>query len=530
MTLAALIAVLILQQPSATAPAETTPGTIRGRVTAADTGKPLRRASVTIVPASDPGGRMTAATNSQGLFEAKNVPPGSYYVSVARGGFLGLQYGQRRPRERGVTVDVRPGATVDKIDIALPRGGVMAGRITDELGEPYPGVAVSAVGTRYNLGKRVPEPAGNATTDDLGQFRIAGLPPGSYYVVASSTETWRTDRKETFGYASTYFPGGSIDLAQLVTLAPSQQRTDLDFSLHASRTGRISGRVQTESGQPVPAPGVSLAYSFPGLIMTAGMRTVRGASDGSFEIKDVAPGVYAVLGGSDEEIVTMAGTDVENLTLIRKTGSTVSGTLVTDEEARPPFQPSGVRVTLIAPTGKVLPTVRVASFEPDWSFKMQGLGGPFLFRVLGLPDGWALGAVRLDDKDITDVPWDVPTGGRQIGGLKIVLTRKIGRISGSVVDEANRPTTNAAIVVFADDETLWMPGSRFVRTMRPDRDGRFAMTGLPPGTYRAIAREYVEEGQWEDPAFLEAARDAAVKFILDEGSLHTLTLKVPSVR
>jgi hypothetical protein len=69
-----------------------------------------------------------------------------------------------------------------------------------------------------------------------------------------------------------------------------------------------------------------------------------------------------------------------------------------------------------------------------------------------------------------------------------------------------------------------------VRTMRPDRDGRFAMTGLPPGTYRAIAREYVEEGQWEAPAFLEAARDAAVKFILDEGSSQTLTLKVPSVR
>lgn len=530
MTLAALIAIILLQQPPAAAPADGSPGIIRGRITAADTGKPLRRATVTIVPASDPGGRMTAGTNSQGQFEAKNVPPGSYYVSVARGGFLGLQYGQRRPRERGVTVDVRPGATVDKIDIALPRGGVLAGRITDELGDPYPGVAVSAVGTRYSLGKRVPEPAGNATTDDLGQFRIAGMPPGSYYVVASSTETWRTDRKETLGYASTYFPGGPIDFAQLVTLAPSQQRTDLDFSLHASRTGRIAGRVQTESGQPVSAPGVTLAYSFPGLIMTAGMRTVRGAPDGSFEIKDVAPGVYAVLGGSDEEIVTMAGADVDNLTLIRKSGSTVTGTLVTDEEARPPFQPSGVRVTLIAPTGKVLPTVRVVSFEPDWSFKMQGLGGPFLFRLLGLPDGWALGAVRLDDKDITDVPWDVPTGGRQIAGLKIVLTQKIGRVSGNVVDETNRPTSNATIVVFADDEALWLSGSRFVRTMRPDRDGRFSITGVPPGTYRAIAREYVEDGQWEDRAFLEAARAAAASFTLGEGRSHTLTLKVAAVR
>jgi hypothetical protein len=215
---------------------------------------------------------------------------------------------------------------------------------------------------------------------------------------------------------------------------------------------------------------------------------------------------------------------------LRKSGSTVSGTLVTDEETRPPFQPSGVRVSLQAPYGKVLPTVRVVSLEADWSFKMAELGGPFLFRLIGLPQGWTVAAVRLDDKDITDAPWDVPTGGRQIGGLKIVVTQKVGRVSGSVVDEANQPTSSAAIVVFAEDETLWIPGSRFVRTTRPDRDGRFSIAGLPGGTYRAIARAYIEDGQWEDPKFLEEARDTAVKFILGEGGAQTLTLKVPAVK
>jgi hypothetical protein len=208
----------------------------------------------------------------------------------------------------------------------------------------------------------------------------------------------------------------------------------------------------------------------------------------------------------------------------------VSGTLVTDDDARPPFPPSGVRLLLDAPVGKVLPTVRVGYLEPDWSFKLANLGGPFLFRTIGLPEGWMLGAVKLNDKDITDVPWDVPTGGQQIAGLKIVVTQKVGRVSGSVLDDTGKPTSGATIVVFADEENLWMPSSRFVRTTRPDRDGRFSIAGLPAGTYRAMAREFVEDGQWDDRAFLEAARDAAAKFILGEGTSETITLRLPAAR
>ena len=99
-----------------------------------------------------------------------------------------------------------------------------------------------------------------------------------------------------------------------------------------------------------------------------------------------------------------------------------------------------------------------------------------------------------------------------------------------MVDDANQPTSNATLVVFAEDETLWIPGSRFVRTTRPDPDGRFSIAGLPAGTYRAIARAYIEDGQWEDPKFLEEARDTAVKFTLGEGGAQTLTLKLPAVR
>ena len=128
------------------------------------------------------------------------------------------------------------------------------------------------------------------------------------------------------------------------------------------------------------------------------------------------------------------------------------------------------------------------------------------------------------------MPFDVPTGGKEISGAKIVVTRKIGRVTGTVLDDRGRPTPAAAVVVFADDQAHWIPYSRFVKTTRPGTDGRFSVSQLPPGVYRAVALEFVERGQEQDPAFLAELRDAATTFSLGDGAMETLTLTVRPVR
>lgn len=510
-------------------------GIIRGRVTSAQTGKPLRRARVSLMPASESAGRISvaASTNSQGQFELKEVPAGSYFVLAARAGHLSIQYGQKRPRERGLAVDVRSGQSVERIDIALPRGAVLAGRITDELGEPFPGVRVTALDFRYNNARRIPFPAGTGVTDDLGQYRIPGLPPGSYYVSVSSTETWQNEKKETFGYAAAYFPGGTADRAQTIDLAVAQERSDLDLTLPVSRTARIRGRVQLATGEPAVGAGVSLAQTYRGadFIVAGGSMNVRTERDGTFEIRNVAPGEYNLRaggGGSASMFLAVTG-DIDNLLLIPRTGSTVSGSVVTDEGTAPPFPASGVRLSLVRGEN-TLPTVGLPAVNNDWSFRMTNLGGPFVFRVRGLPDDWMLDAVRLNDDDITDAPYDVPTGGRDITGLRIVLTRKVGTISGSVTDNDRKPTADATVVVFSDDAARWTPASRFVRATRPNRDGQFAITGLPAGRYFAVAKDFVIEGHWEDKEFLESVRKDAISVFLSEGGAETVTLKLPALR
>jgi hypothetical protein len=501
---------------------------VRGRVTTAELGQPLRRARVMLAPTQGNAGGppVSAYTNSAGRFEFRDVAPGTYFLTATRAGYISVQYGQRRPRERGVAVEVRAGETVERIDFALPRGGVLSGFVTDEAGEAYPGVEVDALQLRYDRGRRVPTPVGGTTTDDQGGFRLANLEPGNYYLVASSPETWRTEKKETFGYASTYYPGGPIDRAQRLQLGTSEVKTGLHLALQAGRTFRVAGRVVRETGETMPNAGVTLAYSFPGVTITPGSRSVRARADGSFEFKDVAGGTYVVMTTAASQTVAVASADVVDVQLLVRTGSTVSGTLMTDDGSAPPFGASGVRVLLDAPTGDVLPTVRVVSVDSDWSFKLEGLGGPFVFRLTGLPDDWVLGSVRLGDKDITDKPWDVPTGGQRFQGLTLVVTQKVGVLSGSVMD-VDKPSADAVVVVFADDPELWMPGSRFIRTTRPGSDGRFSIKGLPAGSYLAIARAFIEDGQGEDPEFLEQSRVEAAAFTLSEGGSETVTLKLP---
>jgi hypothetical protein len=506
-------------------PVDAKPAVIRGTITAADTGKPLRRARVALVPVAGGTGAVPLApafTNSLGRYELRDVPAGRYYVSARRAGFVDIQYGQRHVGEQGLAVDAASGGAVSNIDIAMPRGSVLSGRITDDLGEPYPGVRVDVLALRYNRGKREPFPVSLATTDDAGQFRVAGLPPGRYYLSATSNETWRNAKGETLGFPTLFYPGVPMEQAQVITVGASEVKSDLNFSVQAGRAARIRGRVQRETGEPVTGSMVGLSYSFPGAIVVAGGRTTRTAADGSFEFRDVPGGVYNI---SDQTVV-VTGVDIDDVLIVSKTGSTVIGSMVGDDGGPPPFNPSGVRVLLEAPTGKVLPTVRVVAVDQDWSFRLNSLGGPFLFRLLGLPDGWVLGSVKLDDKEITDVPWDVPTGGKQFGGLRITVTQRAGRVVGTVLDTKGRPTSSATVIVFSEDADTWIPYSRFIRVVRPAADGQFSVTGLPAGTYRAVARSYIESGQYEDRAFLESIRDEGVRIVLGDGASESVTLRV----
>ena len=140
--LAAVLVATLAQVPQRDAVSANSPtGFISGRVTDADTAAPLRNARIGLVPEQgeepDP-----VLTDADGRFKISGLPPGRYTLVASKPGYVSLRYGARGALDRPKPIDV-PQDTAP-IDVRLPRGAALSGRLVDDLGEPIPDVRVTA--------------------------------------------------------------------------------------------------------------------------------------------------------------------------------------------------------------------------------------------------------------------------------------------------------------------------------------------------------------------------------------------------
>src|SRR5262245_18376247 len=407
---------------------------------------------------------------------------------ASKGGFVSRQYGHRRPTESGTPIELADGQSLGKVVIALPRGSVISGRITDEFGEPMANAMVMAMRYGYQAGARrlLPAPGGNIrdTTDDQGQYRLFGLPPGEYYVSAVLRTGEITDPTggETSGYAPTYYPGTpSLGEAQRVTLAVSQENTSVSFGLIATKLVRVSGQVMTSLGTPAAGGMVMLAPPG-GMRRGAAMQGGAGArldQTGAVRLTNVAPGRYQRQartgqrgdGEFAKQEVAVGAEDLGGVMLVTAPGARISGVIVGDTGDPLPLKPQQLQVTArpADPESQMIGAgaAGAASRVSDtFTFELANVVEARLIRA-GLPQGWTLKSVFLNGDDIPDVPMEFPPG-QTITGMQIVITQKLSDVSGLVTDERNRPVADATVVVFPSDEKLWTYQSRFIRAARPD--------------------------------------------------------------
>jgi hypothetical protein len=517
-------------------------GTIRGRVTSAATGLPLHRVRITLTGGAT--NAPTTVTDTRGEFELIDIPPGLYSVTAARAGYLTLRYGQRRPREAGRAVEVRAGQTVADIDLPMFRGATLSGRVSDELGDGAPGARIEAIEFRYVRGRRIGVPARISTTNDAGEYRLGGLEPGVYQIRATTVDVWEgDDGKSTLTYGATNFPGvAATDQPQGLTVAVGQELSGLDFQLIPGRAARITGVVENANGEPLAAQVVNLSRATRAvggsLFATEGAGAAQTNASGAFEFGKLAPGEYIVHSGGQSErtsvSVLVGESEVRHVVLTPRKPAGAGGSIETDEQGPPTFPAARVSISALAIDAEsALPSFTdpgPATARSDWTFRISSLDGKYLLRVNGLPDDWMLKAVLLGTRDVTDVPISVTRSGGDVDGLRIILSRKGSRVTGEVIDGSGRPTPDGTVILFPANQSLWDVGSRFIKAVRPDARGRFSVGGLPQGAYRAIARDTVLEGQWEDPEFLQAALTGSVPVEVGEGAAVAIKLTLEADR
>jgi hypothetical protein len=281
-------------------------------------------------------------------------------------------------------------------------------------------------------------------------------------------------------------------------------------------------------------------------IANLGNNQVRG--DGTFQMVNVPPGEYVLdvqqrpmnvrnlqdINLAQLEFASMplsvAGGDIENLSIVTTPGVTVTGQVVYQGQGAP--KPT-LQITAAARSGagpavgalinsRVLGAGRVNN---DGTFELRGLAGPQMIRVQGIPVGWALKSITLEGADITDTGYDFRPG-NNMTGLVITLTDRLTDVTGSVRDARGQPVTDYVLVAFSEDAKLWIPQSRFVQTARPNQNGTFTIKGLPPGRYLAAVVPSLEIGLQNDPAVLAQLRSQAQSFTLAEGQTLNLNLEM----
>jgi hypothetical protein len=419
-------------------------------------------------------------------------------------------------------VDLAAGQVLERIDIALLRGAVIAVRVLDAYGDPVSGAVVQAQQGRLSASKDELldlRPAGLlAATDDRGEMRVFGLAPGEYYISArpgSETRTW---------YPGTIAAGEALAIA-----VREGEEIGIAIPLVSSVRAAITGQVLDAAG--APSGDATLRLSRRGVDITG--HPIALSPDGTFAAANLPPGDYHLRarsgprpGGQEFGHVAFRvdeGVDVTGLVVRTKPGATIRGRLLFDDDVpggeRPRPESMSIAPAFTA-TGGFLPSR--SAIPEDWSFTLSDVVGEGVLRVNG-PEGWSLKRVVLEGRDVSDLPLDfdeyVDTP------VEIHLTRRLTRLTGTAVGAHTTPTVSYIVVAFAEDRRLWTPPSRFVATARPDQTGRYTLTGLPPGRYRVVALNYLPAGTEQDPRILERLAAQATPLTLSEGEARSMDLR-----
>ncbi len=559
-----LVAVFLLT-PSATAQDDARPlknCTIEGLVVKVTTGEPVKKAVVTlnqvggwahpatffqngkfggvigsVVGGVFASGRLegqpqarSTSTDAQGRFTFQDVEPGQYQIWVQRVGYLGHSYGQRAPNRPGKPLKLEPGQHLRDLVFRLMPTSVIAGHVYDEEGDPVMGAMVQVL--RYNIINGQPQMSqfGGGTTNDVGEYRIAGLAPGRCYLSASYTAQQMGGMALQQGYAPVYYPGTNrLGDAAPLELGPGDEKRDVDLTLLPTPAVRLRGQVfNSITGKPAQGAYVSLTWreAGTGFSFQYGGASAQDA-EGNFEIRGVPPGSYVLMAYWNDknqqyfgrELIEVGTSAVDGINLVIGPGLELKGRVSVEGKAQ--LGLAGLQIGL-QPRDMMTGT-QPASVESDGTFVLKNVAdGAYRLNLWGAPPDFYLKSALLGGDDVLDA--DLTISHQQSPGtLELVLSPVGGHIEGGVLNN-QQPFGGATVVLIP--EANRRSNARLYKTSNTNQNGRFWLQGIVPGDYKLFAWEDVDYGAYQNPDFLRPYEDRGQSVRVEEGSRLNVQLEL----
>jgi protocatechuate 3,4-dioxygenase beta subunit len=538
-------------QASAQGPEEIL-ATIQGQVLLAPDDQPLRKVAVELSSGNEQSGEnYSARTDADGRFKLDGVKPGPYRVQVFREGFF-REYRNDRHSE----LVVQPGESNPELVFHLRRSAVIVGTIVDADGDPMSGVSVEVVmGGRLRPGE-TGSSFSTSSTNDLGEFRISGLLPTRYIVLAKPPREYAESTEEKKAkriYVTTYYPNVSIPGQAVPVELHAGEELAIHFGLLMTKAYRVRGTV---TGLPAGSAAAKI------MLTPKDNEQVRVDEesqemnpDGTFEFQHVLPGQFVARviaavntpGGppSKTHIVKLGPPieiieeDLEAVHLQPEPVGQIHGKFRMDNGQTIDW--TQLAATLIPVAGEKLQPITdlttssdidlsgadgFAWLKKDGSFEIKDVAaGTFRMGVAKV----AIRTNALHDyfvKSVTVGGHDVSDSGFFAGpdtNVDVVFSGNAATIDGRVVDEDGQGVPQASIVAVPSPDRR-MRGELYGYG-RTDSKGNFLLRGVNPGEYTILAFRDVY-ADVADPAVMKEYEGKGENLTLDEGARKSVTLKI----
>jgi hypothetical protein len=421
--------------------------------------------------------------------------------------------------------------------VKLVPEGVISGRVRGDNGEPVESLLVQIFAERVENGKRMRAILTGNQTDEEGEFRIAELQPGKYFVFAGPSSAPEVDfvqgtQPAARGYAVAFYPGvADIASANAVEVAAGQHM-EINLDLVSQPFHRISGTV---SGYPAGKAGINLQVT-----NAAGQETNAGfrfdERTGAFRTVWLPSGSYTLNaemqdpGGSHAYFASQAvnlGSDFTGVRLhllpnlniavnfhverTRNDAEAETQTVVVREGRR------GTRlgqVTPAAPARAVL-TAENQGFSQQQRFSQFVEGDESVVEIPNVPPGVysvevfpngpyyvqsaRCGTLNLLEQNLTVAP------GSAVEAIEVVLRDDFGSLEGSVALGAGDESAMVIAIPEGGHGQIW--NAELARPAGSFGAGQstvgFQIAQLAPGTYRVLAVDRPNDFEYGNPEVLQ---------------------------
>jgi hypothetical protein len=480
---------------------------ISGRAIDAQTSEPIAHARITVhvnAP-GNPYADLVLLTDAAGAFAASNLPEGTAQFSGEKAGYVSASLSQVPLSDKS--------AQQPSLALRLTRQAVIEGTVVDENNVGLPSTWVQLFQYRVFDGWRRLQASAGTQTDEMGGFRVSGLPPGRYYLGTTARfERLRNPKKLV--YVPTLYPDATdVSAALPIDLQPGSD-DHIKVRLRAVVSHQVRGRVMT-AGRPNVSLRAPDLDRFPLSVLVS---LDSDEKTGTFTIRDAPPGRYVLEAGTELDgrhlraarTITVADSDLDGILIEPRAMPEVTGRVFLDGKAVSP----GVAwsVTLQSPQ-----RTAGAKIDDDGSFRATNVE-PGTYRVF-VPNA-ASYYVQSMQQGSRDVRRDgITVGDSTPDPIEIQLRSQAATINGLVAGPG--PDHQAAVIVglfWQIDEELVLEKQVVVGGFVMSLNGnppvvvpggslngmaRFTLQGVAPGEHVLLAWPSDEQIEYSAPGFAQ---------------------------